>query len=53
MTLKPVHVIAAPRRFRSILAARPDAVAVTLHEMRPLHETAAHKTDGYAETGLL
>ena len=24
-------------------------IAVTLHEMRPLRETAAHKTDGYAE----
>ena len=24
-------------------------VPVTLHEMRPLRETAAHKTDGYAE----
>jgi len=26
-----------------------NGVPVTLHEMRPLRETAAHKTDGYAE----
>ncbi len=27
-------------------------VPVTLHEMRPQRQTAAHKTDGFAETGL-
>jgi methylenetetrahydrofolate--tRNA-(uracil-5-)-methyltransferase len=50
MTLKPVHVIGgglAGSEAAWQLAQK--GVPVTMHEMRPLRQTAAHKTAGFAE----
>ena len=50
MTIKIVHVVGgglAGSEAAWQLAQK--GVPVTLHEMRPLRATAAHKTDGYAE----
>ena len=50
MTIKTVHVVGgglAGSEAAWQLAQK--GVPVTLHEMRPLRSTAAHKTDGYAE----
>ncbi len=50
MTIKTVHVVGgglAGSEAAWQLAQK--GVPVTLHEMRPLRATAAHKTDGYAE----
>src|ERR1700690_1273235 len=50
MTLKPVHVIGGGLAGSEAAWQLAQAgVPVTLHEMRPLRATAAHKTDGYAE----
>ena len=50
MNLKPVHVIGGGLAGSEAAwqLARAGVPAV-LHEMRPLRQTAAHKTDGYAE----
>jgi len=50
MSLKTVHVIGGGLAGSEAAwqLAQQD-VPVTLHEMRPLRQTAAHKTDGYAE----
>jgi methylenetetrahydrofolate--tRNA-(uracil-5-)-methyltransferase len=50
MTIRSVHVVGgglAGSEAAWQLAQK--GVPVTLHEMRPLRATAAHKTDGYAE----
>ncbi len=50
MTLKSVHVIGGGLAGSEAAWQLAQAsVLVTLHEMRPLRATAAHKTDGYAE----
>jgi methylenetetrahydrofolate--tRNA-(uracil-5-)-methyltransferase len=50
MTLNPVHVIGGGLAgSEASWQLAQNGVPVTLHEMRPLRETAAHKTDGYAE----
>jgi methylenetetrahydrofolate--tRNA-(uracil-5-)-methyltransferase len=50
MSLKPVHVIGGGLAGSEAAWQLAQAgVPVTLHEMRPLRATAAHKTDGYAE----
>jgi methylenetetrahydrofolate--tRNA-(uracil-5-)-methyltransferase len=50
MSLKPVHVIGGGLAGSEAAWQLAQAgVPVTLHEMRPLRQTAAHKTDGYAE----
>ena len=50
MTLKPVHIIGGGVAGSEAAWQLAQAgVPVTLHEMRPLQTTAAHKTDGYAE----
>ena len=50
MTPKPVHVIGGGLAgSEAAWQLAQSGVPVTLHEMRPLRETAAHKTDGYAE----
>jgi len=50
MTLKPVHVIGGGLAGSEAAWQLAQAgVPVMLHEMRPLRQTAAHKTDGYAE----
>jgi methylenetetrahydrofolate--tRNA-(uracil-5-)-methyltransferase len=50
MTLKSVHVIGGGLAGSEAAWQLAQAgVPVTLHEMRPLRPTAAHKTDGYAE----
>jgi methylenetetrahydrofolate--tRNA-(uracil-5-)-methyltransferase len=50
MTLKPVHVIGGGLAGSEAAWQLAQAgVPVTLHEMRPLRPTAAHKTGGYAE----
>jgi methylenetetrahydrofolate--tRNA-(uracil-5-)-methyltransferase len=50
MTLKPVHVIGGGLAGSEAAWQLAQAgVPVTLHEMRPLRATAAHKTAGYAE----
>src|SRR5512135_966049 len=50
MTLKSVHVIGGGLAGSEAAWQLAQAsVPVTLHEMRPLRTTAAHKTDGYAE----
>jgi len=50
MALKPVHIIggglAGSEAAWQLVQA---GVPVVLHEMRPVRQTAAHKTDGYAE----
>jgi methylenetetrahydrofolate--tRNA-(uracil-5-)-methyltransferase len=50
MTMKPVHVIGGGLAgSEASWQLAQNGVPVTLHEMRPLRATAAHKTDGYAE----
>jgi methylenetetrahydrofolate--tRNA-(uracil-5-)-methyltransferase len=50
MTIKPVHIIGGGLAGSEAAWQLAQAsVPVVLHEMRPLRETAAHKTDGYAE----
>jgi methylenetetrahydrofolate--tRNA-(uracil-5-)-methyltransferase len=50
MHLKPVHVIGGGLAGSEAAWQLAQAgVPVTLHEMRPLRATAAHKTDSYAE----
>ena len=50
MTLKTVHVIGGGLAGSEAAWQLAQAgVPVTLHEMRPLRQTAAHKTDGFAE----
>jgi len=50
MTMQPVHVIGGGLAGSEATWQLAQAgVPATLHEMRPLRETAAHKTDGYAE----
>src|SRR5712672_2140973 len=50
MTLKTVHVIGGGLAgSEAAWQLAESGVPVTLHEMRPLRATAAHKTDGYAE----
>jgi methylenetetrahydrofolate--tRNA-(uracil-5-)-methyltransferase len=50
MTLKSVHIIGGGLAGSEAAWQLAQAgVPVTLHEMRPLRATAAHKTDGYAE----
>src|SRR5665213_556378 len=50
MAVKSVHVIGGGLAGSEAAWQLAQAgVPVTLHEMRPLRETAAHKTDGYAE----
>ncbi len=50
MTLKPVHVIGGGLAGSEAAWQLAQAgVPVSLHEMRPHRQTAAHKTDGYAE----
>jgi methylenetetrahydrofolate--tRNA-(uracil-5-)-methyltransferase len=50
MTLNTVHVIGGGLAgSEAAWQLAQHGVPVTLHEMRPLRETAAHKTDGYAE----
>src|SRR5471030_593789 len=50
MTLKTVHVIGGGLAGSEAAWQLAQAgVPVTLHEMRPLRTTAAHKTDFYAE----
>jgi methylenetetrahydrofolate--tRNA-(uracil-5-)-methyltransferase len=48
--IQPVHIIGGGLAGSEAAWQLAQAgVPVTLHEMRPLRETAAHKTDGYAE----
>src|SRR5665213_4431729 len=50
MAVKSVHVIGGGLAGSEAAWQLAQAgVPVTLHEMRPLRQTAAHKTDGYAE----
>jgi methylenetetrahydrofolate--tRNA-(uracil-5-)-methyltransferase len=50
MTLKSVHVVGGGLAgSEAAWQLAQNGVPVTLHEMRPLRSTAAHKTDGYAE----
>jgi len=50
MTINPVHVIGGGLAGSEAAWQLAEAgVPITLHEMRPLRETPAHKTDGYAE----
>ncbi|MGN6570738.1 MAG: methylenetetrahydrofolate--tRNA-(uracil(54)-C(5))-methyltransferase (FADH(2)-oxidizing) TrmFO, partial [Pseudolabrys sp.] len=50
MTLKPVHVVGGGLAGSEAAWQLAEAgIPVVLHEMRPLRETDAHKTDGYAE----
>jgi len=50
MALKPVHIIGGGLAGSEAAWQLAQAgVPVSLHEMRPLRTTAAHKTDGYAE----
>src|SRR6202140_220150 len=50
MTIKTVHVIGGGLAGSEAAWELAQAgVPGTLHEMRPLRTTAAHKTDGYAE----
>jgi methylenetetrahydrofolate--tRNA-(uracil-5-)-methyltransferase len=50
MALKPVHIIGGGLAGSEAAWQLAQAGApVVLHEMRPLRQTAAHKTDGYAE----
>ncbi|MDP2408873.1 MAG: methylenetetrahydrofolate--tRNA-(uracil(54)-C(5))-methyltransferase (FADH(2)-oxidizing) TrmFO [Pseudolabrys sp.] len=48
--IQPVHIIGGGLAgSEAAWQLAQSGVPVTLHEMRPLRETAAHKTDGYAE----
>src|SRR5476649_1206555 len=50
MTSNPVHIIGGGLAgSEAAWQLAQGGVPVTLHEMRPLRGTAAHKTDGYAE----
>src|SRR5450755_2518755 len=50
MTSNPVHIIGGGLAgSEAAWQLAQGGIPVTLHEMRPLRETAAHKTDGYAE----
>jgi len=50
VALKPVHIIGGGLAGSEAAWQLAQAGApVVLHEMRPLRQTAAHKTDGYAE----
>src|SRR5674476_117934 len=50
MTLKTVHIIGGGLAgSEAAWQLAENGVPVTLHEMRPLRTTAAHKTDGYDE----
>ncbi len=50
MSLKPIHIIGAGMAgSEAAWQAAQAGVPVVLHEMRPLVETEAHKTDGFAE----
>jgi methylenetetrahydrofolate--tRNA-(uracil-5-)-methyltransferase len=50
MTLKSVHVVGGGLAgSEAAWQLAQSGVPVTLHEMRPLRATPAHKTDGYAE----
>jgi methylenetetrahydrofolate--tRNA-(uracil-5-)-methyltransferase len=50
MKSNPVHIIGGGLAgSEASWQLAQGGVRVTLHEMRPLRETAAHKTDGYAE----
>jgi methylenetetrahydrofolate--tRNA-(uracil-5-)-methyltransferase len=50
MTSNPVHIIGGGLAgSEAAWQLAQGGVPVTLHEMRPHRETAAHKTDGYAE----
>src|ERR1051325_8926570 len=50
MTLKPVHIVGGGLAGSEAAWQLAQAgVPVTLHEMRPVRATAAHKTDGLAE----
>lgn len=50
MTIQPVHIVGGGLAGSEAAWQLAQAgIPVTLHEMRPLRETAAHKTDGYAE----
>jgi methylenetetrahydrofolate--tRNA-(uracil-5-)-methyltransferase len=50
MTLKPVHIVGGGLAGSEAAWQLAQAgVPVTLHEMRPQRQTAAHKTDGFAE----
>ncbi|MDO9216584.1 MAG: FAD-dependent oxidoreductase, partial [Lacisediminimonas sp.] len=49
-TVKPVHVIGAGMAGSEAAWALVHAgVPVVLHEMRPVVQTDAHQTDGFAE----
>ncbi len=48
--IQPVHIIGGGLAgSEAAWQLAQSGAPVTLHEMRPLRETAAHKTDGYAE----
>ena len=48
--IQPVHIIGGGLAgSEAAWQLAQCGIPVTLHEMRPLRETAAHKTDGYAE----
>jgi methylenetetrahydrofolate--tRNA-(uracil-5-)-methyltransferase len=50
MTLKPIHIVGGGLAGSEAAWQLAQAgVPVTLHEMRPQRQTAAHKTDGFAE----
>jgi methylenetetrahydrofolate--tRNA-(uracil-5-)-methyltransferase len=50
MTLKPIHIVGGGLAGSEAAWQLAQAgVPVTLHEMRPQQQTAAHKTDGFAE----
>jgi methylenetetrahydrofolate--tRNA-(uracil-5-)-methyltransferase len=50
MTLKPIHIVGGGLAGSEAAWQLAQAgVPVTLHEMRPQRQTAAHKTDGLAE----
>jgi methylenetetrahydrofolate--tRNA-(uracil-5-)-methyltransferase len=50
MALKPVHIVGGGLAGSEAAWQLAQAgVPVTLHEMRPQRQTAAHKTDGFAE----
>jgi methylenetetrahydrofolate--tRNA-(uracil-5-)-methyltransferase len=50
MQMKPVHIVGGGLAgSEAAWQLAQGGVPVTLHEMRPLRATAAHKTEGYAE----
>src|SRR5579859_2356758 len=50
MALKPIHIVGGGLAGSEAAWQLAQAgVPVMLHEMRPLRQTAAHKTDGFAE----